>query len=213
MYAVLNTGGKQYKVSEGDVLKIEKLTADVDSIVELTNIMAVSNGEGELKIGSLKELRLRQRFCTTEKKRKSLSLNLKPKKTIVKSKVTDNHLQKLSSKRSKLNMIQVRFIRESGLLTQFIYDGHADYDDYGKDIVCAAVTAQCMMVYNGLNEIMKIKNELVLNDNGGYLSVNIQKASLSEKKEAQILLETLLLGIKAILLQYEKFINLIEEEV
>ncbi len=110
-------------------------------------------------------------------------------------------------------MIQVRFIRESGLLTQFIYDGHADYDDYGKDIVCAAVTAQCMMVYNGLNEIMKIKNELVLNDNGGYLSVNIQKASISEKKEAQILLETLLLGIKAILLQYEKFINLIEEEV
>ncbi len=110
-------------------------------------------------------------------------------------------------------MIQVRFKRESGLLTEFTYEGHAGYDDYGKDIVCAAVTAQCMMIYNGLNEILKIENELILEDDGGYLSVNIQKASLSQKKDAQILMETLLLGIKAILSQYEKFIKLIEEEV
>lgn len=110
-------------------------------------------------------------------------------------------------------MIKVSFERQSGLLTKFTYDGHAGYDDYGKDIVCAAVTAQCMMVYNGLNEIMKIENELVLEEDGGYLSVDIQKASLEKKKEAQILMETLLLGIKAILLQYEKFIKLIEEEV
>lgn len=52
MYAVLNTGGKQYKVSEGDVLKVERISADVDSSVELTNVMAVSNGEGELKVGN-----------------------------------------------------------------------------------------------------------------------------------------------------------------
>ncbi len=52
MYAVLNTGGKQYKVSEGDVLKVEKLSAELDSIIELTDVMAISNGEGELKIGS-----------------------------------------------------------------------------------------------------------------------------------------------------------------
>ena len=52
MYAVLNTGGKQYKVSEGDVLKVERLSADVDSSIELTNVLAVSNGEGELKVGN-----------------------------------------------------------------------------------------------------------------------------------------------------------------
>lgn len=50
MYAVLTTGGKQYRVSEGDVIYVEKLNADVDSTVELTEILAVSNGE-TLKVG------------------------------------------------------------------------------------------------------------------------------------------------------------------
>lgn len=45
MYAVLLTGGKQYRVQEGDVLFVEKLNAEVDSQVELTEVLAVSNGE------------------------------------------------------------------------------------------------------------------------------------------------------------------------
>ena len=110
-------------------------------------------------------------------------------------------------------MIEVRFLRKSGDLIGFTYDGHADYDEYGKDIVCAAVTAQCMMVYNGLDEIMKIKNKIDIDQNGGYLSVSIDSASSYEKKEAQILMETLLLGIKAIELQHSNIIKLIEEEV
>ena len=110
-------------------------------------------------------------------------------------------------------MIEVRFLRKSGDLIGFTYDGHADYDEYGKDIVCAAVTAQCMMVYNGLDEIMKIKNRIDMDQNGGYLSVSIDSASPEEKKAAQILMETLLLGIKAIELQHSNIIKLIEEEV
>ena len=34
MYAIIETGGKQYRVSEGDVVFIEKLQADVDAVVE-----------------------------------------------------------------------------------------------------------------------------------------------------------------------------------
>ncbi len=51
MYAVLTTGGKQYRVSEGDVLFVEKLNAEVDSTVELTKVLAVSK-DGELKVGA-----------------------------------------------------------------------------------------------------------------------------------------------------------------
>lgn len=51
MYAVLTTGGKQYRVSEGDVLFVEKLNAEVDSTVELTDVLAVSK-DGELKVGT-----------------------------------------------------------------------------------------------------------------------------------------------------------------
>lgn len=51
MYAVLVTGGKQYKVSEGDVIYVEKLNAEVDSNVELNNILMISKADGELVVG------------------------------------------------------------------------------------------------------------------------------------------------------------------
>ncbi|WP_026884856.1 50S ribosomal protein L21 [Clostridium akagii] len=46
MYAVVVTGGKQYKVSEGDVIFVEKLEAEIDSSVELSNVLAVSKEDG-----------------------------------------------------------------------------------------------------------------------------------------------------------------------
>ena len=51
MYAVLTTGGKQYRVQEGDVLFVEKLNAEVDSTVELTEVFAVAK-DGEIKVGA-----------------------------------------------------------------------------------------------------------------------------------------------------------------
>lgn len=51
MYAVVLTGGKQYRVQEGDVVYVEKLNAEVESTVELTEVLAVSNGE-KLTVGS-----------------------------------------------------------------------------------------------------------------------------------------------------------------
>ncbi len=51
MYAVLKTGGKQYKVSEGEVIFVEKLDAEVDSTIELTDVLAIAN-EGSLTVGS-----------------------------------------------------------------------------------------------------------------------------------------------------------------
>lgn len=46
MYAVIVTGGKQYKVSEGDVLYIEKLDAEADSEITFDEVLAVSNEKG-----------------------------------------------------------------------------------------------------------------------------------------------------------------------
>ncbi|WP_027632445.1 50S ribosomal protein L21 [Clostridium hydrogeniformans] len=51
MYAVLTTGGKQYKVAAGDVIFVEKLNAEVDSTVELTEVLAVSKENGEFLVG------------------------------------------------------------------------------------------------------------------------------------------------------------------
>jgi LSU ribosomal protein L21P len=51
MFAVVLTGGKQYRVQEGDVLFVEKLNAEVDSTVELNEVLAVSKENGELVVG------------------------------------------------------------------------------------------------------------------------------------------------------------------
>lgn len=51
MYAVIATGGKQYKVSEGDVIRVEKLGAEVDENVTFDRVLAVRNDDG-LKVGN-----------------------------------------------------------------------------------------------------------------------------------------------------------------
>ncbi|MCI8899093.1 MAG: 50S ribosomal protein L21 [Lachnospiraceae bacterium] len=50
MYAIIATGGKQYKVSEGDVIKIEKLDVEEGNSVTFDNVIAVSNDS--LKVGT-----------------------------------------------------------------------------------------------------------------------------------------------------------------
>ncbi|MCR5032403.1 MAG: 50S ribosomal protein L21 [Lachnospiraceae bacterium] len=45
MYAIIATGGKQYKVSEGDVIRVEKLNAEVGNEVTFEDVLAVSDKE------------------------------------------------------------------------------------------------------------------------------------------------------------------------
>jgi len=51
MYAVIKTGGKQYKVAAGDYLKVEKLDGDVGSKVVIDKILMVADGDN-VTIGS-----------------------------------------------------------------------------------------------------------------------------------------------------------------
>ncbi len=49
MYAIIATGGKQYKVSEGDGIRVEKLDVEAGSVVTFDQVIAVS--DGSLKVG------------------------------------------------------------------------------------------------------------------------------------------------------------------
>lgn len=51
MYAVIQTGGKQYRVSEGLKLKVEKLDATEGDSIELDKVLMVANGD-DVKIGT-----------------------------------------------------------------------------------------------------------------------------------------------------------------
>lgn len=51
MYAIIATGGKQYKVSEGKAVKIEKLKSDIGSQVEFDQVLMLVDGE-KVEVGA-----------------------------------------------------------------------------------------------------------------------------------------------------------------
>ncbi|BBF42342.1 LSU ribosomal protein L21p [Lachnospiraceae bacterium KM106-2] len=50
MYAIIATGGKQYKVAEGDVIRVEKLGVEAGETVTFDQVLVVNNGE--VKVGA-----------------------------------------------------------------------------------------------------------------------------------------------------------------
>ena len=51
MYAVIRSGGKQYRVTPGQTIRLEKLAGDVGSKLELKDVLLVQN-EGDVQLGS-----------------------------------------------------------------------------------------------------------------------------------------------------------------
>ncbi len=51
MYAIIETGGKQYRVQVGDTLKVDKLPAEAGEKVEVNKVLCVAGGE-ELQLGT-----------------------------------------------------------------------------------------------------------------------------------------------------------------
>ena len=52
MYAVIKTGGKQYRVAEGQTLKVEKLAIELGNSIDFDQVLMVANGDDNIKIGA-----------------------------------------------------------------------------------------------------------------------------------------------------------------
>ena len=81
MYAIIKTGGKQYKVSEGDLVRVEKLSYEVGETVEFDQVLLVSK-EGELKVGSplVENAKVSATVEDQNKAKKIVVFKYKPKK-------------------------------------------------------------------------------------------------------------------------------------
>ncbi|WP_296970766.1 50S ribosomal protein L21 [Tepidanaerobacter sp. EBM-38] len=81
MYAVIETGGKQYRVSEGDIIQVEKLPADVGESIEIDKVMALSADNG-LKVGKpwLENAKVTAKVLRHGKSDKIIVFKYKPKK-------------------------------------------------------------------------------------------------------------------------------------
>ncbi len=81
MYAIIETGGKQYRVEQGDVLFIEKLNANTDDVVTFDKVIVVNN-EGKTKIGApyVKGATVTAKVLKNGKAKKITVFTYKPKK-------------------------------------------------------------------------------------------------------------------------------------
>ena len=81
MYAVIETGGKQYRVSPGQVIQVEKIAGEVGSAVEFDKVLAVSNDSGTLLVGGdVKAAKVKASISAHGKTDKILVFKFKRKK-------------------------------------------------------------------------------------------------------------------------------------
>lgn len=80
MYAVIVTGGKQYRVAEGDVLYIEKLGVDADEEVTFDQVLAVSTDAGFKAGKDCAEASVKAKVLKNGKSKKITVFTYKPKK-------------------------------------------------------------------------------------------------------------------------------------
>lgn len=83
MYAIVETGGKQYRVAEGETIRVEKLAAEVGQTVELASILMVIR-EGQVQVGHphVEGAKAIARVTGQGKGPKVLSLRYKAKKNV-----------------------------------------------------------------------------------------------------------------------------------
>lgn len=110
-------------------------------------------------------------------------------------------------------MINVIVSKKLGNIVSFTLDGHADYAsaDEDRDMVCSAVSAISLTIANGILEILKIDANCNIKD--GFLNLNIEDKSKQDIEKCQVLLQTMLLGLRNIEINFGDYIKVKEEEV
>ncbi len=105
-------------------------------------------------------------------------------------------------------MIYAEFFKSEEKLTGFAVSGHAGYDDYGHDIVCASVSSAVQLTVNGITEIQKLDAAVAVEE-------NLIKMTLSKKdaQKGQAFLEALLLHLNLLAEDYEGTIQVNLSEV
>ncbi|MBA1335241.1 MAG: putative ribosomal protein [Firmicutes bacterium] len=106
--------------------------------------------------------------------------------------------------------VKIKKDKNSHIIEYRVY-GHAGFDEYGKDIVCSAVSALTQAVVIGLKEVAGI--EIDYSVNGDALRCSLPPLEDYKRREADILLNTMCLALDNIKSSYPSNLTVIEEEV
>lgn len=107
MYAIIATGGKQYKVSEGDVIKVEKLDAEVGAKVTFDNVLLVGGDTVKVGTPTVDGAKVEASVVSEGKVRKSSFTNTREKLDTIRKTVIDSYLHRLRSIVSLDNILRI----------------------------------------------------------------------------------------------------------
>lgn len=110
-------------------------------------------------------------------------------------------------------MITTKFLRKHSKLVYYEILGHAGYADFGLDIVCSAVSSVSYTIANGITDVLFIEPDIKVIEKEGFMSLDLRLNSEEDIDKSQVLMETMLMGIKNIKQLYDEYIKVIEEEV
>ena len=81
MYAIVENGGKQYRITEGETIQVERLEGNIGDLVYLDKVLALGSGN-DLKVGSpyLEGARVKAKILDQGKGKKIIIYKYKPKK-------------------------------------------------------------------------------------------------------------------------------------
>ena len=80
MYAIIETGGKQYKVAEGDVIFVEKLDAEVEATYTFDKVLAIGGDEAKIGAPVVEGASVSAKVLKQGKDKKVIVFKYKPKK-------------------------------------------------------------------------------------------------------------------------------------
>ncbi|MCR5215804.1 MAG: ribosomal-processing cysteine protease Prp [Lachnospiraceae bacterium] len=109
-------------------------------------------------------------------------------------------------------MITVTLLKKADKIVGFISEGHAAYDDSGKDIVCAAVSILVINTVNSIERFTLDEFEADQDAEDATITFSLKNPDLVSEK-AEVLLNALELGIKGISAGNDEYLQVISKEV
>lgn len=105
-------------------------------------------------------------------------------------------------------MTAVTITKSDGSIVEVECDGHTDYGEEGEDIVCAALSSVVQTAVLGLMRVLGVNVDLKRDDRRGYLRMRLPKLKSETRRDADIILNTMLCGIADLHEGFSKYIRL-----
>lgn len=107
-------------------------------------------------------------------------------------------------------MTNITIYKQDDIFTGFKVSGHTGYEESGKDIVCAGISALTINFINSVEEFMDDRFVCSSNEEDGMIEFKFEE---QPSKESQVLLDSLVFGLENLAKDYKEFISLEFREV